>query len=286
MKKMRAFLWLTLLVFGLTSNAIETKDLLNNQGVIELKRLGLDETAIIERIKASKCSFDTSIDELQKLKEAGLSEAVLAAMISSTATKSDVPSAGDSNDPSAPHDPGIWLYEEENGRTRMTKIGPTPFSETKIGVPVLLGRSRIRAPMSGSHANLQVVSRRPVFYFYFGKTQSGISDASQSATGPDDFALLKAEVNEKKDSRSVVIGKMDLHFGGTSGIDPKKTGGLEYVKESTGSFRVTTKKDLEDGEYCILYDGQLAPTGADLVNGGPGEGFCFGVAGKAPSQSR
>jgi hypothetical protein len=54
---------------------------LSNQDIIAMTNAGLDSSVIIDKIKASSCNFDTSPDALIKLKQAGASEAVIAAMV-------------------------------------------------------------------------------------------------------------------------------------------------------------------------------------------------------------
>lgn len=69
----------------LSSAADET---LNNASVIQLQALGLGDDVVVEKIRASKCNFDTSADALQKLKDAKVSAAVILAMIKSQAPAS------------------------------------------------------------------------------------------------------------------------------------------------------------------------------------------------------
>ena len=45
--------------------------MLTNATIIELKELGLGENVVIEKIKASRCNFDVSINGLKQLKAAG-----------------------------------------------------------------------------------------------------------------------------------------------------------------------------------------------------------------------
>jgi hypothetical protein len=53
---------------------------LTNSDVVKLVRVKLGDGIIISKIKASDCKFDTSVDALVKLKEAGVSDAVIQAM--------------------------------------------------------------------------------------------------------------------------------------------------------------------------------------------------------------
>jgi hypothetical protein len=210
-------------------------------------------------------------------------------MISANASKPVIQPVGDPNDPFALHDPGIWVYQEDGGQRKMTKIEPTVFGQIKAGPAVFAGygqESKARAVMSGTHARLQVNARRPVFYLYFEKSQSGLSDATQSATSPEDFTLMNMEVREKHNERRVIIGKSGLYSGAKSGYDPKAVREMDYEKVSTGVYRVTPKETLPDGEYCILYTGSSAFVGLGFAASGLRKGFCFGVQSGEPAPAK
>lgn len=70
------------------SNYAQTQEVLNNQSIIELVKLGLSDEIIITKIKSSETAFDVSTADLQKLKESGVSNAVIMAMVSTKASLS------------------------------------------------------------------------------------------------------------------------------------------------------------------------------------------------------
>jgi hypothetical protein len=53
---------------------------LTNSDVVKMAKVHLADGIILSKIKASACNFDTSVDALVKLKEAGVSDAVIQAM--------------------------------------------------------------------------------------------------------------------------------------------------------------------------------------------------------------
>jgi|ERR1017187_902902 hypothetical protein len=55
--------------------------LLRNQDIIKMVKAGLGDTLIIAEIGTSKCQFDTSADALIQLKQSGVSDAVLKAVL-------------------------------------------------------------------------------------------------------------------------------------------------------------------------------------------------------------
>jgi hypothetical protein len=60
-------------------------NVLTNDMVIKMAGVKLGDGVILDKIKTSQCSFDTSTDALIKLKQAGVSDAVLQAMIAAGA---------------------------------------------------------------------------------------------------------------------------------------------------------------------------------------------------------
>jgi hypothetical protein len=54
---------------------------LTNKDVIDMSRLGLSEALIIQKINTAKSAFDVSIPALKSLKESGVSDAVVSAMM-------------------------------------------------------------------------------------------------------------------------------------------------------------------------------------------------------------
>ena len=54
---------------------------LRNEDVIKMAKAGLDDAIIVSKISSSKCQFDTSADTLVRLKQSGVSAAVLKAMV-------------------------------------------------------------------------------------------------------------------------------------------------------------------------------------------------------------
>ncbi len=55
-------------------------DVLTNSDVVKMARVKLADGIIISKIKTSACDFDTSVDALVRLKEAGVSDSVIQAM--------------------------------------------------------------------------------------------------------------------------------------------------------------------------------------------------------------
>jgi hypothetical protein len=95
---------------------------MNNDAVIKLVKAGLSDDLIISTINASPGTYNTSADGLIALKTAGVSDKVVAAVVTKAAAPAPAtaptaaspavaPAAAalDPDDPMGPHDPGIYL---------------------------------------------------------------------------------------------------------------------------------------------------------------------------------
>jgi len=257
-----------------------------------MQKLGLGDSVIVEKIKASSCSFDVGLDALKQLKEAGVSDSIVQAMIAAMNPNLGGPAAtvyGDPNDPNALHKPGIFFCAEVDGKTKMTKIEPSVFTGTKAGFAFFAfygEQAKARAVLEGKHAELQLPTRRPTFYFYFEKTESGLSDARKDATSPSDFTLAKMEVRDSKNQRRLVIGKIGLYSGTKSSLDKKAVVELTSEKIANGIFKVSPDADLADGEYCFAYTSTTPLVSYGFVTGGAGQVFCFGVQSGEPAPAK
>src|ERR1035437_670343 len=93
----------------LVTATVATAETLTNDSVIQLHKLGLGDSTIVAKIKASTCQFDTSVDALKTLKDAGLSDEIIQAMLLVSTSPAPAPAPvaplavapGDPNDPKA-----------------------------------------------------------------------------------------------------------------------------------------------------------------------------------------
>ena len=99
---MRAFRWIfiILIVIGLAPLRLAAQDAkaaqkaLTNQDVVDLVKTGLSNEIINAKIRASVCQFDTSAAGLKGLKDAGVPDSVIVAMVdpsNKTAAPADAP---------------------------------------------------------------------------------------------------------------------------------------------------------------------------------------------------
>jgi hypothetical protein len=88
--KNRSFVLATLLIVALCGCLLHAADVLTQQDVIKLLELKIPEQTIIDKVKGSGTAFVLGTEDIGRLKKAGASDALIAAMQSSTA----VPATG------------------------------------------------------------------------------------------------------------------------------------------------------------------------------------------------
>lgn len=244
----------------LPSSAAET---LNNDVVISLVKVGLGPETIVAKINSSKGVFDTSTNGLIRLKEAGVPDAVIAAMLGRSKSPTLASGVADNSnpDPLAPHSPGIYLLDER-GQGRMVRLDPTMSNQLKSsnlwGYAFSYGLSplKMKAVIPNARARVGSASRKPTFYFYFNQANplAQFTDFSAgfaaTASTPNEFSLIRFE--QKNDRREASV--MSVNIGGVkSGVSDKARVGFTYADVAPGVYRVTPDTALPPGEYGFMY---------------------------------
>ena len=264
------------------------QEVMNNDEVITLAKAGLNPTLIVGKIKTSKTNFDLSTNSLIKLKQAGVTDDVVAAMLEAKSGKpvTSAPAggngggraSGDPNDPMAPHNFGIYIHEVNDGQPKMTQLQPNVSAQNRTGggftaavTPFGLGKVKTKANLPGRNASLQIESISPVFYFYLDATSGGMNTASGIPSTPNEFTLVR--FNQRSDNREVTISKTNS-WGGKGGLSDEYVVPLKAEDLGNGIFRVSPAIDLKKGEYGFY----LLNSGNSNVNAGIGSKFFdFGV---------
>lgn len=266
------------------------QDTMNNDEVISLTKAGLNPSLIVGKIRTSKSNFDMSTDALIKLKQAGVSDDVVAAMLEAKSGKSVSASPGvnstgaaspgalgDPNDPMAKHNYGIYLFEEKDGVRKMTPVKANVSAQNRTGglftssLTYGIGKVKTKTNLPGRNADMQLQNTMPVFYFYLDVTSGGLNTASGVPSDPKEFALVR--FNQRSDNREVTIGKSNA-FGAKGGLSDEYV--VEFKAEDMGNgiFKVTPSADLKKGEYGFM----LVNSGNSNTAAGVGAKFFdFGV---------
>jgi hypothetical protein len=261
---------------------------LTNEDVVKMVQAKLGDSLIVTKIKSSPCKFDTSTDALIKLKQAGVSDAVMQAMAEAGATAaspSTAPAAAspspDPNDPNAEHDPGIYYVRQNPGGRRMTQLDPTAYSGGKSGgmfksaMTYGISKAKWKAVVRGARATTRITEARPTFFFYFEQKKGSLSYSApwgmwfSGVSTPNQFTLARFEA--KKDERDLIVGEFGA-FGSSTGTRGKDVVEFDYTKVAPGIYKVTPRVGVEPGEYCFFYTGTNTAMGM-----GGGQLFDFGI---------
>jgi len=282
-----AFLALMLAVFMPARARAQAAAPLTNDDVIKMVQAKLPDGVIVAKIKSSPCKFDTSTDSLIKLKQAGISDAVMQAMTeagvppaSTTAAPAVKQPPPDPNDPLAEHDPGIYYVRQNPGGHQMTQLEPTAYSGGKMtgmfttGLTYGIKKTKWKAEVRGGRAKLRITEHAPTFYFYFERS-GGPANWFGGLSTPTQFTL--ARLDPKKDHRELIVGEWGA-YRASSGTREKDVVAFDFEKVASGIYKVVTREDLQPGEYCFFYTGQSTPAGPmGGVGGGGGSLFDFGI---------
>ncbi len=132
---------------------------LTNQDVLDMLKAGLTSEIVIAKIKASTCSFDTSAVTLEALKEAGVPDGIVVAMVQAPTASSTAPDShwrlaktlrkdGDldgaiaeyrelihlqSDNPDAHYELGATIYEKgEQVAVKVARVESWPVAEAEL----------------------------------------------------------------------------------------------------------------------------------------------------------
>lgn len=277
-------------VFFAAAAPAQAQEVMSNAEVISLAKAGLNPTLIVGKIRTSKTDFDLSTDALIKLKQAGVSDDIVAAMLEAKSGKSvnagsntnstgaASPGAlGDPNDPMAKHNYGIYLYEEKDGVRKMTPLKANVSAQNRTGglftssLTYGIGKVKTKTNLPGRNADMQMQSTTPVFYFYLDITSGGLNTASGVPSDPKEFTLV--QFNQRSDNREVTIGKSNA-FGAKGGLSDEYVRQFKAEDMGNGIFKVTPAADLKKGEYGFM----LVNSGNSNTAAGVGAKFFdFGV---------
>jgi hypothetical protein len=248
--------------------------------VVAMVDAGLSEEVIIARLRSQDKGFDLTTEEMIRLKQSKVSDAVLQVMLdphsqvrqpatqaiagirtpnASGATPAPGSEAkGDPSDPMIPHDSGIYLMaKSRDGKLQMVVLERASYQGAKsggfLGSAMTYGivKAKTKAIINGPHASIRVNETSPVFYFYFddkqaglGKTYFGVGNLSN----PNQFSLVKLEVT--KQNRESTVGTFSA-LGSSSGAESKAIIPFKSERIRPGLYKVSVES-IKPGEYCFV----------------------------------
>jgi hypothetical protein len=212
----------------------------DNARIVEMTRKGLGDDVIIARIKAGATKFELSDDDLATLKKAGVSDAVVAAMIQSTQLTS----------------PKVKI---DGNPVEVRTIGEQKVGG-RLGHVASFGIKSVKnkAYLQGQHASL-IASRHPV-----------VEIELPAKDNIENYIIV--EMDDKGDRREIEMGSVGGTVGEKVGIRADRIVQTSATPIGGRRFKISPVKELKKGEYILYSVGS-----ADFPHGVYGEGFDFTV---------
>lgn len=243
-------------IFSMFANA--QSDTLTNEKLIQLHKSGFNKDVLKSKIQASHCRFDVSTDGLLKLKKAGIPDEIVILMVGAPQTNILLSTQVQQPPVVNPHLNSGIHYKKPDGT--YLEIEPSVLSATKTNsaANILVSgliNAKVKVSIADKQSSTVIRDEMPTIVFVFDTTQrNNLNDDNNqwftNARSPKEFVLVKLEV--LSNSREIVIGKANA-VSSNMGIDEKRVIRFSSVKVSNGIYEIKPQKELDEGEYCIMF---------------------------------
>lgn len=247
-----AVLGLTTVSVGLAQQPAHAA--MSNEDVIKMAKLGFGDDVIEAKIQqAPGAAFKLEVDDLSKLKAAGVSQRVIFAMLKRESAASGAASAAAVALPISPR-----VLGSDFGRVKLVSTGHPEIDLRSIegsssDTHVMFVRLRF-VDYPGLKSDVRVQDPRPTFVVNSGTSPRGR------------IYVVSADADARNGVRSVKMGNAGL-LGAKNIGAPDSSNQIEYDIASEGptTWRLTLKKDLKPGEYGLwtttraMYDFGIDP---------------------------
>lgn len=218
--------------------------------VIKLSKAGLSEDTIVQKIRNGGQAFDLTPDQMIQLKNAGVSEKVMQAMLNpAAAPAATAPAATVAKPSDLPDELGIYMRRQ--GTTQWVEVLPEVVNWKTGGVAKsIFSQGVVKGDMNG---HLQGKSSATA-----ATTTTEFMIVAPEGTAITEYELLKLRENgDSREFRTVTGGVFHSSSGATRDVvkfDGKKVASRHYV--------VQLSENLKPGEYGFLPPGAVASTNA------------------------
>lgn len=230
------------------------EEVLTNDAIVTMTNAGLSDGVILARIRSSQTRFDVSTPALIKLKQAGVSDQVIEAMVGRASspggpaptTAAPVPGAkGGARQPPAVRE-GVFHLSGD----RYVELTPA-LSSVETNYAFFNVKSEM--VLKGRKAHYRMTERTPVFF---------------SSMVPTEMPLVRLKPGDDHDDRNLKVSTGGfMPFGGTLkfGIRTQDMIDVAWEKDPAGFYRITPRKPLPPGEYGFIHTVGLAAHAAGRV---------------------
>jgi ankyrin repeat protein len=208
---------------------------LNNADIIKLTKLAMGDEVIVSKIKTAKAvKFDTSTDDLVRLKKSGVSGPVIKTMLerSVSGTVSGTATATISTAPK------VAVVAKEGTLNTKPIVG-----EYKTVVNMMSGLNRY-ITFSGTSSAQRIKDHLPTLLLNLDRDPHNI------------WWLVKLKPWKDQDQPVRVLDLQSISvWGGSSSNAPDKSCNVQYdaIEEKPGLWRITPKGELDPGEYGLFW---------------------------------
>jgi hypothetical protein len=255
------FLILVLLLGSVITIPAQAQQGLTNTDIIKMQSAGLNDSVILSSVNSQPAAYDTSADGLIALKKAGVSDAVLAAMISRTAAMkggvanpagTNLPSTAQAGPPVGVEEVGVY-YQDKNKSWRPiqseivnTKSGGLLKSIASQGIV----KEDTNGHVKGAESPTKLTSGTNILVFM------------PETFSVNDYVLLKLHKNSNNREFRALTGGV-FHSSGGATKDIVEFGAQKLAPHV---YELTFVTPLTPGEYGIVPPG--ATTTANLAASG------------------
>jgi len=213
---------------------------ITNSRVIEMTELGLGDDIIIAKFKTAQCKFILSDRDLLALKQAGVSDKVVAAMLEANVLTS----------------PRVWVDGQplELHTLAQAKVGGRLGRALTVGIK----SAKTKAYLQGPTATLSA-GRKPKIAVELPPSDS-----------LDNYILVR--LDGKDDRRELEVAATGGIVGSKSGIRAESIIATSSTALGPNRFQLQPTIPLERGEYILYVVGS-----ADSLKGVYGKGYDFSV---------
>lgn len=236
-------------------------EVLINEDVLALVAAGVHTEVVVAKIDATASAFDTSVETLIGLSEAGIAAPVLAAMARASAASPVADEFGGTPCPG----PGVYVaagpadadvLEVALGgllaldMDSVARIGEGGLMASAADMAYGILPTRISATVDGTAAARRLLEPRPEFWFCMPEAASPFDPIAN--IDPQGFALVAHKVSERREERRFNLASFWM-LGSRIGPSRRQQHTLTFTPVRGNVYRATPEQPLPAGEYGFYY---------------------------------
>lgn len=223
---------------------------LNNDAIVKMSKAGLDDSIILQTVRSQPGEYVTAPDDLVALKDAGVSQAVISAMLAKNSGLESRPVAPVEVQPLSVNsdDPGVY-YKNKQGQWEL--VGPELVKYRDGGaLKSVLTHDIVKKDenglVSGPKSHLQIAPGTEMMIL-----------APSTQVDAVEYVILRFRTKSDRREFRVKTGNV---FHSETGTD-RDALDIPIHKVSSRLFGFTVPHDLQKGEYGVLAPGSAGAPG-------------------------